>query len=188
MRRCKMILRDEKGRSWSVQLGPVGPRFGITKGWRQFREANAVQEGDTYKFELVDNGTIPIAYFRCESRVRTMEAVTNACIRVAVYITPLGCYPSRDLLTWGALYTRRSSLVRSNFIFLLNFIKQDLREKASFQPEEKKSKSNANANRQFVSTIDPYSIRNPYLVMIGIKLERYLPLAFAKSNGLVNRR
>ncbi|KAM3379488.1 B3 domain-containing protein REM10 isoform X2 [Capsicum galapagoense] len=47
MRRCKMILRDEKGRSWSVQLGPVGPRFGITKGWRQFREANAVQVGDT---------------------------------------------------------------------------------------------------------------------------------------------
>ncbi|XP_016563533.2 B3 domain-containing protein REM10-like [Capsicum annuum] len=107
MRRTKMILRDEKGRSWSVQLGPVGPRFGITKGWRQFREANAVQVGDTYKFELIDNGTIPIAYFR--------------------------------------------------------FIKQDLREKASFQPEEKKSKSNANANRQFVSTIDPYSIRNPYL-------------------------
>ncbi|KAF3633530.1 putative B3 domain-containing protein REM10-like [Capsicum annuum] len=63
MRRCKMILRDEKQRSWSVQLGPVGPRFGITRGWRQFREANAVQVGDTYKFELIDNGTIPVAYF-----------------------------------------------------------------------------------------------------------------------------
>ncbi|KAM3234088.1 putative B3 domain-containing protein REM15 [Capsicum annuum] len=66
MRRCKMILRDEKQRSWSVQLGPVGPRFGITRGWRQFREANAVQVGDTYKFELIDNGTIPVAYFCCE--------------------------------------------------------------------------------------------------------------------------
>ncbi|PHU13696.1 hypothetical protein BC332_14901 [Capsicum chinense] len=63
MRRCKMILRDEKQRSWSVQLGPVGPRFGITRGWRQFREANAVQVGDTYKFELIGNGTIPVAYF-----------------------------------------------------------------------------------------------------------------------------
>ncbi|PHT44708.1 hypothetical protein CQW23_13866 [Capsicum baccatum] len=63
MRRCKMILRDEKQRSWSVQLGSVGPRFGITRGWRQFREANAVQLGDTYKFELIDNGTIPVAYF-----------------------------------------------------------------------------------------------------------------------------
>ncbi|PHT40035.1 hypothetical protein CQW23_18889 [Capsicum baccatum] len=101
MRRTKMILRDEKGRSWSVQLGPLGPRFGITKGWRQFREANAVQVGDTYKFELIDNGMIPVAYFR--------------------------------------------------------ILKQDLRENASFHPEEKKSKSNANANHQFVSTINPYS-------------------------------
>ncbi|CAN4075782.1 unnamed protein product [Withania somnifera] len=63
-RRCQMILRDDKQRSWSVQLKPVGPRFAITKGWRQFREANVVKVGDTYKFELIDNGKRPVASFR----------------------------------------------------------------------------------------------------------------------------
>ena len=61
-----MILKDEKQRSWSVQLEEVGPRFAITKGWRQFREANDVQVGDTYKFELIHNGTTPVAYFHRE--------------------------------------------------------------------------------------------------------------------------
>ncbi|MCD9646728.1 hypothetical protein HAX54_036882 [Datura stramonium] len=75
MRHCKMILRDEKQRSWSVQLRQVGPRFGITRGWRQFREANGVQIGDTYKFELIDNGTIPIAYFHY---FQDQSPVTNA--------------------------------------------------------------------------------------------------------------
>ncbi|KAF3657380.1 putative B3 domain-containing protein REM17-like [Capsicum annuum] len=42
-RRCKMILRDEKQRSWSVLLAPMGHYVAITRGWRQFREANDVQ-------------------------------------------------------------------------------------------------------------------------------------------------
>ncbi|XP_070046285.1 B3 domain-containing protein REM10-like [Nicotiana tomentosiformis] len=47
--KCRqMILRDEKQRLWPVQIGPVGHQFSITRGWRQFREANNVQVGDTY--------------------------------------------------------------------------------------------------------------------------------------------
>ncbi|KAH0643663.1 hypothetical protein KY289_034637 [Solanum tuberosum] len=137
MRRCKMILKDEKQRSWSVQLGEVGPRFAITKGWRQFREANAVQVGDTYKFELIDNGTTPIAYFH-----RTRE---NASFQ------PKGKKPNLDAKRVSA---------RSN--------EADV--PASTCPD---------ANPQFVSTINPYCIHSPFL---------YLPSAFAKSNGLVNRR
>uniref|UniRef100_A0A1S4B7F9 B3 domain-containing protein REM10-like n=1 Tax=Nicotiana tabacum TaxID=4097 RepID=A0A1S4B7F9_TOBAC len=62
-----MILRDEKQRLWPVQVGPLGHHFAITRGWRQFREANNVQVGDTYKFELIDNGTIPVAHFYSEN-------------------------------------------------------------------------------------------------------------------------
>ncbi|KAM3270710.1 hypothetical protein P3S67_028912 [Capsicum chacoense] len=62
-RRCKMILRDEKRRSWSVLLAPMGHHVAITKGWRLFRQANNVQIGDPYKFELIENGTIPISVF-----------------------------------------------------------------------------------------------------------------------------
>uniref|UniRef100_M1AKH7 DNA binding protein n=1 Tax=Solanum tuberosum TaxID=4113 RepID=M1AKH7_SOLTU len=62
MIRSEMILIDEKQRSWSVWLGRTGHQFGIKRGWTQFRNANGIQVGDTYKFELINNGTIPIAH------------------------------------------------------------------------------------------------------------------------------
>ncbi|XP_059305792.1 B3 domain-containing protein REM8-like isoform X1 [Lycium ferocissimum] len=63
-RRCKMILMDEQGRSWSVRLGPISDQqVGIHRGWQKFREANDVQVGDTYRFELINNKEIPVAYF-----------------------------------------------------------------------------------------------------------------------------
>ncbi|XP_019261608.1 PREDICTED: B3 domain-containing protein REM10-like [Nicotiana attenuata] len=77
---------------------------------------------------------------------------------------------------------------------------QDLRGSPSLHPEVKKknldvnrikttdatspkvqvpaSTSAADTNPHFISTIKPYTIKNPIL---------YLPLAFAKSNGLMNR-
>ncbi|KAM3270577.1 B3 domain-containing protein REM10-like [Capsicum chacoense] len=63
MDKHEMILVDEKQRSWTVWLGKMDPRhFGIKSGWPQFRKANGVQVGDTYMFELTDNGTIPIMH------------------------------------------------------------------------------------------------------------------------------
>lgn len=58
---------DEKRRSWSMCLGQIDKyHFGIKKGWRKFIEANGVQVGDTYKFELINNGTIPLVHFHCK--------------------------------------------------------------------------------------------------------------------------
>nr|XP_033511391.1 B3 domain-containing protein REM10-like [Nicotiana tomentosiformis] len=65
-RHCEITLVDEKRRSWSVWLGPMGHHFGIKRGWREFVQENGVQIGDTYKFELINNGRIPIAHFHCE--------------------------------------------------------------------------------------------------------------------------
>ena len=66
MSRSEMILIDEKQRSWSVLLGQMEHHFGIKRGWPQFRKANGLQEGDTYKFELIDDRTIHVVYFPCE--------------------------------------------------------------------------------------------------------------------------
>ncbi|KAM3379351.1 B3 domain-containing protein REM8-like [Capsicum galapagoense] len=66
MDKSEMILVDEKQRSWSVWLGRMGHHFGILRGWTQFKKANGVQVGDTYKFELTYNGTIPIVHFHCK--------------------------------------------------------------------------------------------------------------------------
>ncbi|CAN4075777.1 unnamed protein product [Withania somnifera] len=62
MSRSEMILVDEKQRSWSVWIGQMERHFGIKSGWPQFRKANDVQLGDTYKFELTNNGTMPIVH------------------------------------------------------------------------------------------------------------------------------
>ncbi|XP_060179525.1 B3 domain-containing protein REM17-like isoform X3 [Lycium barbarum] len=64
-RKCEMILQDEAQRCWSVWLGRIGNRFGITRGWTVFRAANGLQIGDAYKFELIKNGEVPIAHFHC---------------------------------------------------------------------------------------------------------------------------
>ncbi|XP_070047909.1 B3 domain-containing protein REM10-like isoform X2 [Nicotiana tabacum] len=65
-RKCEMILKDEAQRSWSVWLGRDAHHFGIIRGWTKFRAANCLQVGDVYKFELITNAKIPIAYFRCK--------------------------------------------------------------------------------------------------------------------------
>lgn len=63
-RRFEMILMDEQQRSWPVQLGPVSDdHIGIHIGWQKFKEANDVQVGDIYRFELINNEKIPAAYF-----------------------------------------------------------------------------------------------------------------------------
>ncbi|XP_059305903.1 B3 domain-containing protein REM17-like isoform X2 [Lycium ferocissimum] len=67
--RHELILVDERRRLWSVWLGKIDNyHFGIKKGWRQFIEANGVQVGDTYMFELTNNGSgrIPIVHFHCK--------------------------------------------------------------------------------------------------------------------------
>ncbi|XP_016548725.2 B3 domain-containing protein REM10 isoform X3 [Capsicum annuum] len=67
LNKCELILVDEKQRLWSVCLGRIGnTHFGIKRGWPQFRLANGVQVGDTYKFELTNNDTVPIVHFHCK--------------------------------------------------------------------------------------------------------------------------
>ncbi|KAK4729177.1 hypothetical protein R3W88_022165 [Solanum pinnatisectum] len=60
MDRRKMILTDEKQRSWLVQLSQRVHRFVITRGFQKFMKANGVQVGETYKFELIDNRTMRV--------------------------------------------------------------------------------------------------------------------------------
>ncbi|MCD7446389.1 hypothetical protein HAX54_005997 [Datura stramonium] len=67
LNRRELILVDEKRRTWSVWLGRIDKNhFGIKRGWRQFIKANGVEVGDTYKFELTNNGTIPVVHFHCK--------------------------------------------------------------------------------------------------------------------------
>ncbi|CAI9117225.1 OLC1v1018574C1 [Oldenlandia corymbosa var. corymbosa] len=62
----EMILMDERQRTWPVRLKLRTTHFSITAGWKDFREANEIKEGDAYKFELIEKGnrrTKPVARF-----------------------------------------------------------------------------------------------------------------------------
>ncbi|CAI9267778.1 unnamed protein product [Lactuca saligna] len=51
-----MILRDDKGRSWKVQLNKKEEKhIYIGRGFRAFRVANGLKKGDEFKFELIEN-------------------------------------------------------------------------------------------------------------------------------------
>ncbi|XP_023731546.2 B3 domain-containing protein REM10 isoform X1 [Lactuca sativa] len=52
----EMILRDDKGRSWKVQLNKKQEKhIYIGRGLRAFRVANGLKKGDAFKFELIEN-------------------------------------------------------------------------------------------------------------------------------------
>ncbi|CAH1442290.1 unnamed protein product [Lactuca virosa] len=52
----EMILRDDKGRSWKVQLNKKEEKhIYIGRGLRAFRVANGLKKGDAFKFELIEN-------------------------------------------------------------------------------------------------------------------------------------
>ncbi|XP_076957667.1 B3 domain-containing protein REM5-like [Bidens hawaiensis] len=56
LRAGEMILIDDNGRSWKVQLNKLGEnRLYIGRGFRDFVIGNGLREGDAYKFELLEN-------------------------------------------------------------------------------------------------------------------------------------
>ncbi|GMQ02669.1 hypothetical protein CsSME_00048784 [Camellia sinensis var. sinensis] len=64
-RRCEMIIIDEKQqKSWQVRLShKCDGQVYIGRGWREFRIANGLKQGDTLSFELICKGTKPVIGF-----------------------------------------------------------------------------------------------------------------------------
>ncbi|XP_057958702.1 B3 domain-containing protein REM17-like [Malania oleifera] len=61
--RCsKMILINEKGKSWPVKLWykKCDGRLCISQGWLAFQVANGLKSGDVLIFELIEKGATPI--------------------------------------------------------------------------------------------------------------------------------
>ncbi|KAL3500463.1 hypothetical protein ACH5RR_039556 [Cinchona calisaya] len=62
-RRRNLIIRDPQQRSWQVELVPNSGHICIRRGWNEFFSANGLKLGDSFKFELVENGETPILNF-----------------------------------------------------------------------------------------------------------------------------
>ncbi|KAL3377382.1 hypothetical protein AABB24_003671 [Solanum stoloniferum] len=65
-KKCALIVRDERQRSWNLKLSSSNSRTRvyIGDGWRKFAEENFLKEGDRLMFEIVTNGETPIWKFR----------------------------------------------------------------------------------------------------------------------------
>ncbi|KAK6781591.1 hypothetical protein RDI58_019387 [Solanum bulbocastanum] len=63
-KKCGVIIRDERQRSWNLRLATHNSRVHILGGWREFRVANDLNEGDYMMFEVIANGEKPIWKFR----------------------------------------------------------------------------------------------------------------------------
>ena len=64
-----MILRNDKGRSSTIQLRKMGERsFYLGCGLKDFCNANGLKVGDAYKFELIENekDKPPVVNFSCK--------------------------------------------------------------------------------------------------------------------------
>ncbi|XP_049376775.1 B3 domain-containing protein REM10-like, partial [Solanum stenotomum] len=63
-KKCDVIIRDERQRSWNLRLATHDCRVHLLGGWREFRVANDLNEGDYMMFEVIANGEKPIWEFR----------------------------------------------------------------------------------------------------------------------------
>lgn len=63
-KKCGVVIKDERQRSWNLRLATWGSRVHILGGWSKLRIANDLKEGDHMMFEVIANGKKPIWRFR----------------------------------------------------------------------------------------------------------------------------
>ncbi|XP_027774576.1 putative B3 domain-containing protein REM15 isoform X3 [Solanum pennellii] len=148
-KKCSLIIRDEKRRSWSLKLYTSYSQVYIGGRWAELRDANDIKEGDHITFKVVANGKMPIWEFHNMRRNASRQ--------------PEGKKINLDAKSVSTEAT-------------------GVKIKTSFETAPKALPASLSANDAspyFISIIKPYSIFKHFL---------YIPLAFAKSNGWMNRR
>nr|XP_009771718.1 PREDICTED: B3 domain-containing protein REM5-like [Nicotiana sylvestris] len=63
-KKCILIIRDERQRSWTLRLSVCKTQVYIGDGLRKFIADNCLKEGDRIMFEVVTNGETPIWKFQ----------------------------------------------------------------------------------------------------------------------------
>ncbi|KAM7486195.1 hypothetical protein LguiA_002204 [Lonicera macranthoides] len=85
-RKCEMIMKDEKGRSWPMRLRHNGSHVSVSKGFHQFHTANGLKEGDSFIIQLLQNGNKPLMNFLGQDFWRpdlSTSQLTRKCIKKA---------------------------------------------------------------------------------------------------------
>lgn len=62
-KKCGLIIRDERQRSWDLRLTTYGSQVYMGGRWGEFRAANDIKVGNYIMFEVVSNGEQPVWKF-----------------------------------------------------------------------------------------------------------------------------
>ncbi|PWA58739.1 auxin response factor [Artemisia annua] len=160
----EMILRNDKGRSWKIQLRKNGERiFYLGCGLKDFCNANGLKVGDAYKFELIENenNKPPVENFSLNVDC-TMDA--EEPIKVSDSIHKLTSFDALDVEEPLTEMTKK----------LKKRKRQDYASQSKHEFQFQLGK-----DRSFVAVMTPSCIRSSTFCV---------PLKFARSNGLITKR
>nr|XP_009787704.1 PREDICTED: putative B3 domain-containing protein REM15 [Nicotiana sylvestris] len=66
-KKCDLIIRDERQRSWNLILRSYSTNVYISGGWNKIRDTHCLKEGDRIMFEVVANEKKPTWKFHAKS-------------------------------------------------------------------------------------------------------------------------
>ncbi|KAM3285602.1 putative B3 domain-containing protein REM15 isoform X1 [Capsicum chacoense] len=173
-KKCGLMIRDERQRSWHLRLATFNSRVHILGGWREFLLANDLKEGDYMMFEVVANGEKPIWKFhRKEKKGQSVGGPSFALSNSAC--APSG--PARNqAYSWKFEVKDKGSLESDRDADKPN---PNIVSRRKAFPNEESATHSSFGKSHFVYIVKPYCLTRNYL---------YLPKRFAQANGLIDKK
>ncbi|KAF3670599.1 putative xyloglucan glycosyltransferase 5-like [Capsicum annuum] len=173
-KKCGLMIRDERQRSWHLRLATFNSRVHILGGWREFLLANDLKEGDYMMFEVVAHGEKPIWKFhRKETKGQSVGGPSFALSNSAC--APSG--PARNqAYSWKFEVKDKGSLESDRDADKPN---PNIVSRRKAFPNEESATHSSFGKSHFVYIVKPYCLTRNYL---------YLPKRFAQANGLIDKK
>nr|XP_016476240.1 PREDICTED: B3 domain-containing protein REM5-like isoform X3 [Nicotiana tabacum] len=159
-KKCDLIIRDERQRSWNLKLYTSCDHVYIGGRWAKFHAANDLKVGDRIKFEVVTNGERPIWKFHdsghcnreyaeyLQEKEEEKEEAAGDAVEGTSKKFKLKEEPNPSVKSSSKAFPHVEAAIHKPF-------------------------------GHFVCTIRPYCLTYSYLI---------LPTQFALTNGLINKK
>ncbi|XP_016549309.2 putative B3 domain-containing protein REM15 isoform X4 [Capsicum annuum] len=121
-KKCDLIIRDERQRTWNLRLATHNTIVHILGGWKEFCIANGIKEGHYMMFEVVANGEKPVWKFHdkpnpsIESSRKAFPHVEEAAAHKPSGHSRFVCTIKPYCLTYGYLCLPKEIALRNGLI------------------------------------------------------------------------
>ncbi|XP_021670205.2 B3 domain-containing protein REM17 isoform X2 [Hevea brasiliensis] len=177
-RRCKMILMNQKGRSWPAMLWckKSDGQIYIGRGWTSFRAANNLKAGDSLIFEHIEKQKIPTL------KLCGLQTNTEAKEELIYHDVQAG---SSSIKHHHFSVTKKSSYIEKS---QRKIPEEELAKECGTRKPKKKKQAMTNFEVKASSS----ALEHPYFVAkvtsrSACRSRLYIPAKFARLNNLSNR-